>query len=165
MNIQVNRRSGMIILYLFLTMYIANLIYEASNFSDPRARLFPLIFGIPTVILLFSLLLIQIIPLLPSDISYETNLSDGGFYNFNDGDRGNISKLVISVFLSFPFIAYLFGFLITVPLYTAAFTLATTKNTKNSIVVSIIVAFAWYAFFVLGLNVVFYEGIITNMVF
>jgi hypothetical protein len=141
-----------------------NLLIEAFNFSDPRARTFPVVFGIPTVIMLLVIITIHIAPSIINSDKIENGLVNDSFYDFTNEERGEINSIIMLVFLSFPFFAFLFGFFISVPLYTGLFTVVTTRSIKKSISVATFVSIGWYLLFVLGLNVVFYEGVLTDMV-
>lgn len=159
----ISRRSGIILMYAILTIYIVNLLIKASNFSDPRAQTFPLIFGIPTFILLTLISIVHIIPYMTGKERINHNMVNEDFYEFNNEERGKLNPMTFAIFISFPLFAYLFGFLVSVPIYTGLFARITTKSTKKSVLVAVCVTALWYLLFVQGLSVVFHEGIITGM--
>ena len=159
----ISRRSGIILMYSILTMYCLNLLVESSNFSDPRAQTFPILFGIPTVGLLIIVTTVHFIPAITKEDLAKNSMINSEFYEFSNEERGKLNLLTFAIFISFPFFAYLFGFFISVPIYTGLFAGKASKSIKKGMLVAVCVTTGWYLLFVQVLSVVFHEGIITGM--
>jgi hypothetical protein len=143
-----------VVLYGLLLVYVLNLLVQTLGFTDPRARVFPLFIGVPTALLLGVLFVQQFLParldrFLPSRSSHP-----------DESAGGNLDWPFMLVFASFPFVAYLVGFAITVPLYTFALTSRACEDLRTGLTVAAVVTVAWWILFVELLNVPFYEGIL-----
>jgi hypothetical protein len=144
-------------LYGLLLLYVLNLLVQTMNFSDARARLFPLFVGIPTALILLALTMRGFAPnvfdrALPTR-SVETETE-------KESDGGKLDWLTIIIFTSFPFIAYLVGFLITVPIYIFLLTSRASDDIQTGLAVTVMVTIGWYLLFVELLGVLFFEGIL-----
>jgi hypothetical protein len=142
-------------LYGLLLVYTLNLIVQTLDFSDPRARLFPLLFGVPTALILGLLTVRGLMP-----TRFDRVLPTRSVEEESETDDGELGWLTVVIFASFPFVAYLFGFLITVPVYTFALTSRACDDVRTGLAVAVVVTVGWWIVFVELLNVIFYEGIL-----
>lgn len=142
-------------LYGLLLLYVLNLLLRTFAFDDPRARMFPLLFGVPTALFLSVLVIRGLAPM-----QFDRLLPTRSIEADTDTEDGKLDLYTISVFASFPFIAYLFGFLVAVPLYTFALTSRVCDDIRTVLAITLIVTVGWWILFVELLNVVFYSGVI-----
>lgn len=145
-----------VVLYGILGLYVVGLMVQTLGFSDPRARLFPLLFGIPTIILLGVLVLRGIAPEWFNQVLPTRSVSDR-----LDTDReGHLDWVTLVIFTTFPMVAYLVGFFVAVPVYTFALTARVADSLRVGLAVAIGVTIGWWIVFTQLLNVIFFEGIL-----
>lgn len=142
-------------LYGGLGIYVVNILVRTMSFSDPRARIFPLLFGVPTAVLLGVLVVRELNP-----VWFDELLPTRSASHDEESTDGELDWLTIGTFASFPFVAYLFGFTIAVPAYTLALTSRTCERLRTALGITLLVSVGWWLVFVQLLNVIFFEGIL-----
>jgi hypothetical protein len=142
-------------LYAVMGLYVVNILVRTLSFSDPRARIFPLLFGVPTALLLGILVVRELNP-----IWFDELLPTRSVTQDEESTDGRLDWLTVFTFASFPFVAYLVGFTIAVPAYTLALTSRTCERLRTALGITLVVTVGWWLVFVQLLNVIFFEGVL-----
>lgn len=160
-----------ILFYVFLLVWMAYLLREALTWEAYQDQLIP----IAGLTILSILLLVQIIrdlfpeqvtALLPQPSGDEDGRSisamraSGATLERTKAERDKMMLVMAAWVIAFPVLLYLFGFVITVPIYILAFEYYLTKDLKKSIAATLVFLAIMYVLFIRILNIILWEGVL-----
>lgn len=152
--------------YLFFLAWMGTLVVIAAQWGVRQDRLFPLIIGIPLIILIILKLSMILSPdlftrFIPETTNTDSNASQEESHNTQSRREQGVNDIMIILWvIGFPVWLYYAGFVIGFPVYIFALAWYLTRKLRMAIFVTVIFSMFVYVLFdqILGLN--FWKGVL-----
>jgi hypothetical protein len=152
---------------LSLLSYSLVMVFELERYSSD-ARLFPLLVGIPLVLMLIVQILLLVLPdkFTPSsggvfsDMTSSFNEDTDGQASITRGVKIQRETTMVFWIISAILMIWLFGMVVSIPIFVFAFKFVYSKNLLSSTIVAGVVYALIDIIFIRLLNFIFWEGLV-----
>lgn len=151
--------------YLFLLSWLGFMLFEAYGYTREQDYLFPLVVGVPVMLLLLLKMLIVLYPkvatrLLPSEAEGDSMFEgvEGVGTRNSKAEKEKYELIMIGWIIILPFMMYFAGMGWTLIVYTFAFTWYFTRSVRQAAMVTVVVIIFVWVLFIEILSLIVWDG-------